>query len=180
MIADHNLYARFHHHIIQFRFLIGGVECNSGCVSVVNRLVVNRSRPFKVVPKKLAPRPELECPEIESFPALFYGRNFGLRFDGKVKWAWIPPSNSGRIRIGSLIVRRYRLSFKGHRYLCLPPPRVCRTLAKAIGKSGKGSAEEIDPMRYIRSHLVQNGGNYFAQNTPTRALCLSVSLSLPL
>jgi len=89
--------------------------------------------------------------------------NFGLRFDGKVKWVRISPSNSGRVQIGSLIARRYRLSFKGHRYLCLLPPCVCRTLTKAIGKSGKGSVEETNSMRYTRSHLVQNHGNRFAQ-----------------
>lgn len=50
------------------------VEYNSGRVSVVNRLVVNRSRPFKAISRKLAPRPELQCLEIESFRALFLRR----------------------------------------------------------------------------------------------------------
>jgi len=76
---------------------------------ILDRLDVNRFRPFKAISKKLAPRPELQCLEIESFRALVHG-NFGLRFDRKAKWARIPPSNSGRIRIGSLIARRYRLS----------------------------------------------------------------------
>lgn len=79
-----------------------------------------------------------ECLEIESFRDFPPG-NLGLHFAGTAKWARIPPSNSGRIRIGFLIARRYRLSFKRHRYLCLPPARAfVARLAKAIGKSGKG------------------------------------------